>query len=456
MNNYKKTLFTIVISTIIFFFFLIILGEKVNYPLLLSLTIGLFFAILFLIKPKYCLFVFIFLIPFEDITIISQSLTLIKIIGWLLLFIWLFTKIRNKKFPQIDKTSFLLILFFVWASLSFFWAYNPTVVLNRIPTFIQLLILYVILTDMVKDRKTLHSVLWIYTFGTILASLLTIFFFFSGEELIGTRAAISSSGSPNHLPLSMIPAFMWLWINFSTSKVWKSKLINLILLLPIIGVIILSASRGALLALFLTLMISLIWKNQRKQTFYLFFIGIMGYIFLNLINNPDIFSRFTVERFLYDRGAGRFDIWLVGLKMAKENFFIGVGLDNYPWVFGDYYAITQTLRSISYFKASHNIYLGVLVELGIVGIILFLGFIIIKLLSIFNNIKPQLISIINKNNNISIPLTVLLSLVSLLIGGFFLDILYRKYFWIFLSLCTACNLINISNENSSEINKKIT
>ncbi len=47
---------------------------------------------------------------------------------------------------------------------------------------------------------------------------------------------------------------------------------------------------------------------------------------------PTILSRFETN----DRGAGRFDIWLVGWTAMKHYALMGAGLSNFPVVYNDY------------------------------------------------------------------------------------------------------------------------
>jgi hypothetical protein len=80
---------------------------------------------------------------------------------------------------------------------------------------------------------------------------------------------------------------------------------------------------------------------------------------------PDMFapvlSRFqTIQE---DRGSDRIDIWAGGLQVFRESPLWGVGCDNFKSSITRYYGMTFL---------PHSIYVGTLVELGIIGLVLLL------------------------------------------------------------------------------------
>jgi O-antigen ligase len=62
----------------------------------------------------------------------------------------------------------------------------------------------------------------------------------------------------------------------------------------------------------------------------------------------------------------RFDVWAAGLQIFADHPWVGVGLGNFPLIVGRYNPSYAGIYS-------HNTYLAVLAELGLVGLVLFLG-----------------------------------------------------------------------------------
>ncbi|MEO0248007.1 MAG: O-antigen ligase family protein [candidate division WOR-3 bacterium] len=62
----------------------------------------------------------------------------------------------------------------------------------------------------------------------------------------------------------------------------------------------------------------------------------------------------------------RFDVWAAGVQIFADHPWLGVGLGNFPLIVGQYNPSYAGIYS-------HNTYLAVLAELGLVGMVLFLG-----------------------------------------------------------------------------------
>jgi O-antigen ligase len=157
-------------------------------------------------------------------------------------------------------------------------------------------------------------------------------------------------------------------------------------------------------------------------------------IYLNSTNRVrDILYRYKISKeyiLFEDRASGRLDIWKVGLNAFLMNPILGYGLENYPIIFDEIYPNILTIRKLKYGRGSHNIFLQLGVELGLIGVFIFLVFLLYHIKNLVNIVKATSNDYLNNN----ISLFLFLSIIGLLIGGLSLDVLYRKYFWIFYSL----------------------
>lgn len=123
--------------------------------------------------------------------------------------------------------------------------------------------------------------------------------------------------------------------------------------------------------------------------------------------------------------AGRIDIWRVGIRALRDYGIIGAGLSNYPVVY-DQYAHGQH----GYSRGAHNIYLGMWVELGLVGLTAMLGAILSQLRSVTTGRRQG-------NEKIdAFALAIECACYGVLVSGFFLDIVWRKSFWLLWILLT--------------------
>jgi len=183
---------------------------------------------------------------------------------------------------------------------------------------------------------------------------------------------------PNAVTLLVAPllAFLFAYI-FELKNTLSSWNRGAILLNVLAGtwLVLMTKSEAAILALACALFIFVFFKLKTKwqQGFFLglalylvFFSALKNY-FLTAFN--DLFhpavSHFTSS--LAIRGLQ----WQETLLMLKEHWFFGAGLNGYQTLFAQYHQITW----LEIFLYPHNIFLNFWVELGILGLLLFLVFI---------------------------------------------------------------------------------
>jgi O-antigen ligase len=118
------------------------------------------------------------------------------------------------------------------------------------------------------------------------------------------------------------------------------------------------------------------------------------------------------------------DIWTVGLHGLQRYGLAGAGLESFPYVYGQYigYAPNYLGREL---RGSHNIYLGMAVELGILGLILMIA----AFASHFGAARRS--SRTAGSESPPPPLTPYEAACwGLLVAAFFQDIIWRKAFWL--------------------------
>jgi hypothetical protein len=93
--------------------------------------------------------------------------------------------------------------------------------------------------------------------------------------------------------------------------------------------------------------------------------AVLGAAAILYLVQPEMFAPVLArfETIQHDRGSERLDVWQGGLRVLGESPLIGVGCDNFKFAVSQHYGAE--------FMA-HSIYIGTLVELGIVGFALML------------------------------------------------------------------------------------
>jgi O-antigen ligase len=377
-----------------------------------------------------------FLLPFDTVLVLAQAGHLQIHITWIVgaaagVILLLIAKLGNRLTTPPQAAVWLGLLIF-WAVLSYFWALNAENAVFRLPVLALLLFLYFTASSIRPTEKEMATIIWLVIIGGFLGAAISLYGFYRGDwwtaslaghtprQLSGreTLAIGNRMTDPNILGASLILPLSLAVCTWLSSRTWPRRLL-LFGFIGVIGASILATmSRGAIAAV-ATVFTVLIWRSGARRRVLLPLV-IMGGIVMSI---PDIPKRLMQS----DRGAGRVDIWQVGLSAFRHYALFGAGQDCFPNAFNQY--VQTAPNFVGFSRAPHNIYLGTGVELGLVGLVLLLGAIVRHLLLAVKGshaipdeaLRLQLVSF-------------QAALWGLLVCGFFLDILWDEYFWLTLML----------------------
>ena len=362
--------------------------------------------------------VFALMVPFDSVSAIGDSgITLTHIVagvsGAVLLICGLLTG-RMEKPPRAAWWWTGLIL---WALTTSVWAFDPAPALQRIPTAVSLLCFYLVA---VSCRLRRDELLWV-SIAVILGGFLAAGFvtvqFMQGNFSSAERSSLTVSGiemDPNQFAAAqLLPISLGMGL-FLSLKGWTTRLFSLGVVAGMSFAVLISMSRGALVALIVMALYYCVRMRAGLRV-----LAIVGIFCLLLLAVPSLFfQRLTLAA--STGGAGRLDIWHVGTLLAAKYGIFGTGLDNFPVRYQQYSGMAPTFHG--YFRGPHNIFLGLIVETGIPGAILFGGAVWSSLTAgwrklVRSNLLPQLVAYEA-------------GCLSLLVAGFFLDVMWRKTFWL--------------------------
>ena len=152
-------------------------------------------------------------------------------------------------------------------------------------------------------------------------------------------------------------------------------------------------------------------------------------------------------RLMSSSSSGRSSIWTVGWRMVEANPVIGVGSGNYT-VAEPHYLLTapgliqdQFILDTPY--VAHNIYLHILAEMGVIGLVLFLGLLGLSIASAVRAVRiagsaTTLLEVLGR--------ALVIALAGILAADFFVSEQYSKQLWLLLALCPA--LLSIARRES--------
>lgn len=169
----------------------------------------------------------------------------------------------------------------------------------------------------------------------------------------------------------------------------KPQAIQMLAFITSILALLLTGKRGPLLANMLVMLFMYIYKEKARgkkiliKTVRFLFIMTLVFIFLFLVF-PEALSpikRTIIKRAQSNVVSGRMDLYVYALDLFKRKPIFGWGANAYMNFYG---------------FDTHNIYLQMLSENGIIGFVLFISFVIFNLLKTFKTLK--FVIQINDNN----------------------------------------------------------
>jgi putative inorganic carbon (HCO3(-)) transporter len=222
---------------------------------------------------------------------------------------------------------------------------------------------------------------------------------------------------------------------FLEARGWMRRTFWLAITAAIGTAVLLTMSRGALLALVVMVVVFILRMGVKRQ--------VLIPVTLVLLMLPLLPSRFytRVEESESTGGAGRLYIWQTGFEAFRHYPLIGAGEQNFSVAAEQYLGAASQVYSYSQ-ADSHNSYLAVAVELGIVGLAL-----------MFMAIRSSL-----REARIGWKGPPVISLVALeaacwamLASTFFVSMLWRKAFWLPFILLALAVRIHKEQKNDRQI-----
>ena len=180
-------------------------------------------------------------------------------------------------------------------------------------------------------------------------------------------------GSPNLLAATLVPAlvfsvFALAWTSHAVQR-WLLGGCSLLFVLTLL----LTGSRGGLVALTAALAAALVLGGPLRRRFLAYGAIVVS---IGVVYYAAFASAETSERLMSPgRGTGRLDLWSVATRVIGDHPIVGVGAGNMPVVAPRYATETINLPDVRFIvdtpKEAHNTYLGVFAELGLVGLLAF-------------------------------------------------------------------------------------
>ena len=322
----------------------------------------------------WMLAIFVASIPSENGVTLAGMGSLSRLIGILAFGVGVAALFRRNTL-SIRAPSFFLVsamVFVLWETVSYYWSIVPGVTIRRTMTYAQLLIMVWLIWEYARTEKHRAILMQAFVVGVYVILGIAIHTFVSSSEFVSRN--IGESFNPNGFAIVTALAIpMAWWLTFFWKSRWLYWLNVLYLPTALLGVV-LAASRGGLLtALVAIVVIPLTFPNLRlvRKLGLIALIG--GVVWAVVVYVPNAYPELqtnlerlsgTTEEVRAGNLTGRREIWAAGIKVFSENPYLGVGSGGFGRAIEPIYGEA---------RPAHNVFLSVLVDLGVPGLLIFLS-----------------------------------------------------------------------------------
>lgn len=284
-----------------------------------------------------------------------------------------------------DKIFLSLILLNIVMYLSTIVAVYREITIKGSIRFSMFVFVYYNIAYNLKGKRAFNSLLTSFIGVSLLSSIFSIYQVFQNiiyKYGVNEEHRIASFlENPNNLGAYTIFSIFIVIMLLINSKKKSQKIFLSISSILLILNIILSQSRNALLALVLGLfLLSLIYN--KKLIIPSFLIAII------LLLIPES-QRRLMSILDFSQNSSRIKIWETTIFMIEDKPLWGIGYDNYFKIYPSYIKHTPRLMIHETYEAlhPHNVFLKFHTELGIIGTIAFIIFLLLTVFNIYKNIK---------------------------------------------------------------------
>lgn len=351
------------------------------------------------------------------------------------------------------------LAFLGWALLTTFWALRTTSAIGAAQIAIPLILLMVVVSALPVDDVDLSAMRLAIIASGIAVGMYALFLLLTGAPLpthgqgTGQRLALASNPqdtNPNILAVSLIlPLVLSVErIAFGGSRWWGPMMWRI---LGVTGVffsslaILLTGSRGGTLAAIVALLLALhlcarqsegraTIRRLLRSVFYmgagtvlLFMAGRI--LFPQASQAPQVQQRLApvvavLERLtnVQNRGSGRLEIWTGGYRACLAHCVWGAGLGNFEEAYTQSFAFSAASANVGLDRPAHNIYLGLAVETGVIGLTLLVLALFVEWIQLSGERVRRVSPAIRA------------ALFGLVVAEIFLSAIWFKYFWLLFIL----------------------
>ncbi|MCL2837654.1 MAG: O-antigen ligase family protein [Oscillospiraceae bacterium] len=417
-----------------------------------AFILGLAFMFMVFYKPIAGAFFAVFLAPIIP-TMAIAGLCLLTLISLII------NSITTRHFKwKFDFLGFLVMNLMLVLLISAATSFVRVTSLQIFAIYAIFISFYFVLTNLITSRKQLYALLTVFVISGLLVSLYGLMQYFFGigttaswvdEEMFATLSTrvYSTLENPN-----VLGTYLLLVIPVSIALMWSNKKpLTKIMFAGIVGImfvtLLFTYSRGCWIAIMVAAAMYITFVKGKLWGLALLAIPFIP-IILNLIPQ-NVIERITSIGNLEDTSSNyRLNIWLGSLNMLRDWWVSGIGLgtDAFMQVY-PFYAFSGAFAS-----HSHNLYMQIMIENGIIGFTLFILVIVFAFKSLAFSWDRSLAhpqwharKKAHSDKLSTIPIALSAAIVGFMVQGIFDHALYNYrvflMFWMVIAFASLCKFV---------------
>jgi O-antigen ligase len=435
---------------------------------------SLFFLLAILVRPELGLAAFIFIIVIQLTPVINKYYPnipspVIPLLGMLIFLILWRIVIYGERPEGWKRASVILVVMAFWL-LSVLVADDSALALAKFQKFAENAILALVIVFFIQRPDSLRSVIWALLAAGILMGTISVF-----QNLSSTYDNVywgfgewdqsSTGGVTNHRatgPYGNPNAYaqvLVMLVPLALDRLWHEKELGFRLLagwalLVCVLTILFTYSRNGFITLLFT--IGLLFFVRRPRVLSAIALVVLAFAVIPFLPVSYIERITTLFQFTSSNSPqqisdvsfrGRLSENIAAWRMFQDNPLFGVGLDNFQINYQSYSRqIGLDERRVERTPASF--YLELLSEQGLVGALVFMGFIVI----VFRNLwkAAQLFQFLGMKNEEYITLAFLSGLAGFMVFYISKNSAYPNVFWILLGIAFSIPQVAVNSLRSSK------
>lgn len=318
--------------------------------------------------------ILIFTIPMENIVEIPGLGRISKLVGFGVMAVWALSIATSGRIRAPRPMHVAVLMFAAWNAMSVMWSVDVPTSFQQGLTYLQLAVLVYLIWDTIRTHEQLRAAMQAYVLGAWVTVIRLLADSLPGGAEYQARFT-TGSFEVNSLALVLglgIPFAWYLAVGTQRDRTRFLVAADLVYIPAAVVAVLLTGSRSALVSLLPGLVYVFVWLMRLGASRRLVAVTVLvaGGVFLS---TQSLVPERTFER-LSTTGAavtggdfgGRLGTWRLAYATFADHPLTGIG--------------SGAFRTDGTDKAAHNVALRFLVEVGLVGFMLFAAIVIVALL----------------------------------------------------------------------------